>query len=203
MDSIVEFLLYTQGPMPYVIGFGILILCGLGLPLPEDVILFSLGLMSYYGLADLNVSIIICLIGVLAGDFMIYGFGRKYGVRLLRQGVFVKILPPERMKIVQSLFHRWGNKMIFAARFMPGLRAPTYFTAGSLHLPFRVFVFYDGLAALLSVPLITGATYFFGDHIDRVIQVTRQVQHGIAGLIVVVVLMLVLKHYLAQRRSRA
>ena len=44
---------------------------------------------------------------------------------------------------------------------------------GVLHLPYRVFIFYDGLASLISVPVIIGAVYYFGDNIDKVVEVIR------------------------------
>lgn len=196
MDKFLETLLYLQGPIPYVVAFALLVACGIGLPLPEDITLFTMGLLSYYGLVDLKVSIVVCLAGVLIGDCLIYWFGRHYGVRLLKKRFFAKLIHEERMERVKALFHRWGAKVIFLTRFMPGLRAPTYFTAGSLHLPFGVFIFYDGLAALLSVPLLTAVVYYFGDHVDYVIQVVRKVQNGVALVILGLVLILIAKHFI-------
>lgn len=195
MEALLEFLIYLQGPVTYLVAFGVLLACGLGLPIPEDITLFTMGILSYYGLADLKSSIVVCLAGVLLGDSVTYFIGRRYGVRLVKKGVFAKIFPPDRMEKTRHLFHKWGNKVILAARFMPGLRAPTYFSAGALHLPFRVFIFYDGLASLISVPLLIGVVYYFGDHVDKVIQIARKVQNGIAFLILGIVLLLVLKHY--------
>lgn len=195
MEALLEFLIYLQGPVTYLVAFGVLLACGLGLPIPEDITLFTMGILSYYGLADLKTSIAICLCGVLLGDSVTYFIGRKYGVRLIKRGFFAKIFPPDRMEKTRHLFHKYGNKVILAARFMPGLRAPTYFSAGTLHLPFRVFIFYDGIASLISVPLLIGVIYYFGDHVDRVIQIARKVQNGIAFLITGIVLLLILKHY--------
>lgn len=200
MDRFLEFLLYLQGPLPYVAAFGVLLACGLGLPIPEDVTLFAIGLLSYYGLVDLKTSIAVCLVGVLSGDIMIYWIGHHYGVHLLKRGIFAKLLPHERMERVRQLFHKYGNKMIFMARFMPGLRAPAYFSAGSLHLPFRVFIFYDGMAAMISVPLLIGVIYHFGDHVDRAVKLVRRVQNGVAIVILVVAIFFVLKHYILNRR---
>src|SRR5581483_2662325 len=127
MDSLLEFLLYMQGSATYAAALGVLLACGLGLPIPEDITLFTMGLLSYYGLTDLKTSILVCLIGVVAGDVTIYWVGRHYGMRLVKRGIFSKILPADRLEKVKGLFHKFGNKVIFAARFMPGLRAPTYF----------------------------------------------------------------------------
>ncbi|MGE4232489.1 MAG: DedA family protein [Bacteriovoracia bacterium] len=203
MENLVEFLIYLQGPISYIVAFGVLLACGLGFPIPEDITLFAMGLLSYYGLADLKLSIVVCLLGVLIGDITIFYFGKRYGNRILKRPFFARMLPPERIARVKELFHRVGNKLIFAARFMPGLRAPAYFSAGTLHLPFRVFIFYDGLAAILSVPLLTGAAYFFGDHIDNVIQVARKVQHGIFGLILAIILIFVLKSFIFNRKKKS
>ncbi|MEW6056375.1 MAG: DedA family protein [Bdellovibrionota bacterium] len=201
MDNIVEFLLYMQGPVPYIAAFTVLLLCGLGLPIPEDITLFAMGLLSYYGLVDFKLSIVVCMVGVLFGDSVIYFIGRKYGLKLTQRGIFAKVLPPDRMERVREMFLKWGNKVIFAARFMPGLRAPTYFSAGTLHLPFRIFFFYDGLASILSVPLLVGVVYYFGDHVDRVIQVARQVQNGIVFLILAIIAVFVIKHKIAKRKK--
>lgn len=201
MDAILEFLLYSPGPVPYIAAFSMLMACGLGLPIPEDITLFSMGLLAYYGVVDIRISTFVCLVGVLLGDSIIYFIGRHYGVRLARKGIFAKVLPPERMERTKFLFHRMGNKVIFAARFMPGLRAPTYFSAGTLHLPFRVFLFYDGVAALLSVPLLIGVVYVFGDQVDHVIQIVRKVQNGIVFLLVAIVLAFIAKHYITKHAS--
>jgi membrane protein DedA with SNARE-associated domain len=201
MESLIEFLLYSQGPVPYIVAFSVLVACGIGLPIPEDITLFAMGLISYYGLTDIRISIAVCLVGVLLGDSVIYFIGHHYGSRMAKRGIFAKLLPPDRMKRTRELYHKYGNKLIFVARFMPGLRAPAYFSAGTFHLPYKVFIFYDGMAALLSVPLLVGAVYYFGDHVDHVIQVARKVQNGIVFLVLGLVLIFVIKHYVMQKRS--
>lgn len=205
-DKLFEFFLYKPAGFPYIAAFLILLVCGLGVPIPEDLTLFAMGYVSYSGIANVGISTAVCLFGVLFGDSIIYWIGRYYGAKLTKTGVFARLLPPERMEKTREMFHKMGNKVIFAARFMPGLRAPTYFSAGTLHLPYRVFIFYDGLAALLSVPLLVGTTYIFGEHIDKAVAVARQVQHGIIFVIIGVIALLVAKHFVmkklkARRRS--
>ncbi len=200
MDSFVEFLLYLQGPIPYLVAFLVLLGCGFGVPIPEDIVLFAMGLLSYYGLVDLKISILVCFAGVLIGDMTVFYLGRHFGVRLLKTQLFAKSLHPERMGRTRELLLRWGNKVIFAARFMPGLRAPMFFSAGTFQLPFRVFIFYDGLAALLSVPLLVGVVFYFGDQVHRVIMVAKKVQYGIFGLILAIVLFVAAKHFIVKAR---
>ncbi len=202
MDRILDFLLNFSGPMPYVVVFGILLACGLGLPIPEDITLFAAGLSAYYGLTDLWIVIVVCYLGVIIGDSVIFVLGTVYGRKLTKKWLFHKLLPDERLNKVQIDFHKRGNRLIFAARFMPGLRAPIYFSAGTLHLPMRIFLFYDGLAALISVPVIIGAVYYFGDELDRVVRIIQKVEHSISFVIIAVILAIIGKWYITHRKLK-
>ena len=202
MDKFLDFLLNLHGPMPYFACFGILLACGVGLPLPEDITLFACGLSAYYGLTDLWIIILVAYAGVIVGDSIIFWLGSAYGQKLTNGWFFRKILPAERLNLVKTKFHEKGNKLIFIARFMPGLRAPIYFSAGTLHLPYRVFLFYDGLAALLSVPVIVGAVFYFGDELDKVVRVIQRVEHSIALVIVLVAVIVGFRWYVNNRKPK-
>jgi membrane protein DedA with SNARE-associated domain len=91
--------------------------------------------------------------GVMAGDSMIFALGRHYGKRLLAWQGTHHLFPPKKQARVQRMFDRYGPIVLLAARFMPGMRAPIFSTAGAMHVPYFRFVFYDGLAALVSVPI--------------------------------------------------
>lgn len=201
MDKLIDFLLSFYGPTPYFIVFGILLACGLGLPIPEDITLFAAGLLSYYGLTELWLMIVISYLGVMIGDSIIFLLGAKYGRKLTKKWFFHKLLPDDRLDAVSKQLRK-RHRLIFAARFMPGLRAPIYFSAGTLHLPFKEFLFYDGLAALLSVPLIVGAVYYFGDQLNEVIRVIQRIEHGIAFVILAIVGAVLLKWYWTHRKLK-
>ncbi len=202
MDKIVDILLSLYGPTPYFLIFGILLACGLGLPIPEDITLFAGGLSAYYGLTSLWMTIVISIAGVILGDSLIFYLGAKYGRKLTKKWLFHKLLPDERLNAVRENFHKKGNRLIFAARFMPGLRAPIFFSAGTLHLPYRIFLLYDGLAALISIPAIISSVYFFGDELDKVVRIITKIEHSIILMIVAAILAILAKWYLTHRRLR-
>jgi protein MpaA len=183
MDQLLDFVLNFYGATPYLIVFGILLLCGLGVPIPEDITLIIGGVLAYYGICDLWIMIAVSFGGVMLGDSIMFWLGAHYGRRLTKKWIFHKLLPDDRLDSVKGRFNRWGNKLIFIARFMPGLRAPIFFSAGTFHLPFRVFFFYDGLAALLSVPAIVGAVYYFGDQLEKVIKLIKKAEYGIVYVV--------------------
>jgi membrane protein DedA with SNARE-associated domain len=203
MQEMLSFMSSFGGFTPYFLLFGVLLACGLGVPIPEDITLFVGGMLAYYDIVNVWVVIFVCMAGVLIGDSTIFFLGTKYGRALTNKPFFHKFLPPERLAIVKEKFHEKGNRVIFAARFMPGLRAPTFFSAGTLHLPFRVFFFYDGMAALISVPTIVWVVYHFGALADQVIGIIRRVEHSIIFVVVALILVAVAKwHFNRQRQQQ-
>src|SRR5436190_477504 len=115
----------------------------MGLPIPEDITLFAAGVMSYYGKADVWIMIAVSFVSVMAGDCIMFWLGAHYGRKIARRRFFARFLTEERLSDVQQRLRLKGNKLIFVARFMPGFRAPIFFSAGLLHLPFRLFFFLD------------------------------------------------------------
>ncbi len=202
MERLVEFLLYQQGSMPYWIAFFVLLGCGFGIPIPEDIILFAMGILAYMGLVDFKTSVVVCLAGVMIGDITIFLAGRFYGKKLLKKKFFSKIFTPQRMDVTKSFFVKWGNKIIFAARFMPGFRAPVFFSSGVFKVPFVVFVFYDGLAALLSVPIFIGAFYYFGDVVENVLKYVRAFEHGMIILIMSFTALMIIRYFYKQKKKK-
>lgn len=201
MDALVDFLLNFYGPTPYFLVFGVLLLCGFGLPIPEDITLVAGGLLTYYGLCNLWVMIAVGFSGVMLGDSIMWFLGSHYGRKLMKKRFFQSLLPEDRLKIASERFNKKGSKRIlFFARFMPGLRAPMFFSAGLLHVPFWKFFAMDGLAALISVPAIIGAIYYFGDSIDVVVRMIKRVEHGIVLVILSLVLMIGAKWWLTHRK---
>ncbi len=200
MDQILDFLLRFSSGQLYLLCAGYLLACGLGLPMPEDVALLWGGYVSYLGLTRLDGMIAVALAGVLFGDSFMFFLGSHFGRQLTQKWLFRKLLPEERLSAVREKFHQKGNRLIFAARFMPGLRSAVYFSAGTLHLPYRVFFFYDGAAAMISVPSIVSAAYWFGDEFDRVTQVVKKIEYGIVYILIALVVMVLVKWYLSHRK---
>lgn len=138
----------------YVAVFIVLLVCGFGVPVPEDITLIAGGVIAGLGYANVHLMCLVGLVGVLAGDSAMFLIGRYLGPRAMRQRWVALLLTPRRYARVQKKFARYGSRLMFVARFLPGLRAPIYLTAGmTRQISFRRFLLLDGTAALISVPL--------------------------------------------------
>jgi len=161
----------------------ILLLCGLGLPIPEDISLISAGYIAHLGKANVHTLFVICFTAVLAGDTMAFLIGRFFGRRILDSKFGHRYFSPKRQRRVRAYFRTYGSKVVFIARFLPGLRFSIFLSAGMLHVRPYIFVVYDSLAAMLSVPFLVYMAYYFGDKIDHVIIWARRSEYGILALV--------------------
>jgi membrane protein DedA with SNARE-associated domain len=180
---------------------GILLLCGLGLPIPEDISLISAGYLAHLGTVELHSIFIVCFAAVLGGDTLAFTVGRQFGTKILASRFGHRYFNPKRQRRVRAYFRRYGSKVIFIARFLPGLRFSIFLSAGMLHVRPYVFIVYDSLAALLSVPFLVYSAWYFGDRIDQVIKWAKRSEYGILALIGVVLIYAVIK-ILRKRRAR-
>jgi membrane protein DedA with SNARE-associated domain len=162
---------------------GILLLCGLGLPIPEDISLIAAGYFSYKGVLYIHQAFIVCLCAVLLGDTFAFFLGRWFGRRLLTTVWARRYFTPRRQRRVRAYFRKFGNRVVFFGRFTPGLRFSIFFSGGMLHLRPSVFIIYDSMAAAISVPVLVYLAWFFGGQIDHVVSYARRTEHGILILL--------------------
>ena len=201
-----DFLISFFTDYGYVAVFGILILCGFGLPVPEDITLVSGGVIAGLDLANPHTMVIVGLAGVLIGDSTMFIAGRVFGYRIQRIRTFRKILSPRRFSHIQRKFKQYGLSLLFIARFLPGLRSPIFLVAGmSRRIPYLTFLLIDGFAALISVPVWVYLGYFFADNLDLLMQYVKDVQTMIYAalfLVFAVVLIIYLKKRFHSKMSK-
>ena len=185
------------GEYGYFAVFACLILCGLGVPVPEDITLVSGGVISGLDLANPHVMLVVGLAGVLFGDSTMFLAGRIFGYRVQKIRLFRKIVTPQRFSQIQQKFKKHGLGLLFVARFLPGLRSPIYLVAGMSHrISYLTFIVMDGLAALISVPVWVYLGFFFADNLDILMEYVHDLQKGIfaaLGLIAIIIIAIVLK----------
>ncbi|MBL9215534.1 MAG: DedA family protein [Opitutaceae bacterium] len=143
---------FQHSPLSLWGPFFVLVLCGLGLPIPEDIVLVTAGALGQNeGRSWIEVSALMYA-GVMIGDSTIFMAGRFLGGKLRGARWFQRFFSAKKQAKVEDLFDRYHSMVLFVGRFLPGLRAPIFFTAGSTRVRFWKFFLLDGLAALLSVP---------------------------------------------------
>lgn len=176
VDSLMSSLQSLQGFPAYALLFGLLFGSGFGLPVNEDILLLGAAALTLKGVMEPVPLIAVAWFGVLIADTLIFHWGHRFGARLLRHRLFARLVPPERLAGMQNAMLRYGPGYIFLARFMPGIRTALYFAAGSLKMPYRHQLVFDGAAALVELPLLVYGVRYVGGRWDEILAVIERFQ---------------------------
>lgn len=96
----------------------------------EDISLILAGYLCGQHYADPWIMFPLAFAAVIGADVMMFVLGRHYGHHLPRLLLVQRFLTARRLAQTERRLHQHGGKFMFAARFLPGLRAPAMFTAG-------------------------------------------------------------------------
>ncbi|WP_118791306.1 DedA family protein [Neisseria lactamica] len=164
----------------YAAVFFVLVICGFGVPIPEDLTLVTGGVISGMGYTNPHMMFAVGMLGVLVGDGVMFAAGRIWGQKILRFKPIARIMTPKRYEQVQEKFDKYGNWVLFVARFLPGLRTAVFVTAGiSRKVSYLRFIIMDGLAALISVPIWIYLGEYGAHNIDWLMAKMHSLQSGI------------------------
>ncbi len=169
------------GNWSYLGLFVVLMAAGFGLPLPEDIPLILSGFVVSTGKADLSLMILFGLAGVILGDSCLFLIGRRLGPGVLERRWFKRFAKPWLVHKARGMYENHGAKILFASRFMPGIRSVMFLTAGAFRVPYWKMLVFDGSAALISVPTLIWAGYYFHDNIKTVFDNARVASYVIGG----------------------
>jgi membrane protein DedA with SNARE-associated domain len=185
--SFVYFLSQFQGLSAYGLVLGLLLLCGIGAPVPEDITLIGAGILSAIGSMSIGGAIAAGFVGVMAGDSFMFYLGRLYGRRALTLPIIRSIMTPKRIEMAERKVLRNSKFICFTARFLPGLRSAVFLTSGMLGVKPGIFFVLDGSAAMISVPLWVIVGWWFGHNIEDALGFAERIQvyliFGVASLV--------------------
>lgn len=203
MLALKELLLQTlsqlDGPTAYTAIVGLLLLCGLGVPVPEDITLIGAGILASPAVGSISIwgAIGVGIFGVLAGDTFLYNLGRFYGRKAFRLPLIRNIMTPRRIALAERKIIRNSHFICFTARFLPGLRSAVFLTSGIMGVRPIVFYLLDGFAACISVPLWILVGHWVGENLDLAMKVAERIQMSLA-----VVILFIVASYIGWRRWR-
>ncbi|MEV6298152.1 DedA family protein [Actinoplanes sp. NPDC051861] len=140
----------------YLALFGFLAVDALVPVVPIQAIMITSGALTVYGNLDLAIVIAVGALGMFTGDTIAFVLGRSTGARLsaLRARFAPRNEDAEESKTRRAAerftrgLRKPGPLVVLLCRFVPGGRMASGYHAGRTGYPIKMFVGYDGLAAL-------------------------------------------------------
>ena len=162
MHTTVESLRILVSQWGYL-GLLVFVLLGnLGLPVPEESVLWVAGYLVWQGGFQLPLVLLVGIVSAVVGDSLGYWVGRRYGQPVVaRYGLWARLTPP-RLATMRRFVQQYGPVAVFLARFVIGLRFLAGPLAGSLDLPWRSFLMANVCGAVVYVPIMVGMGYAVG-----------------------------------------
>ena len=197
-----SFLSGIFGEFSYLAPFVVLLLCGVGLPLPEEVTLIGSGILYYRGDVEFVPIVVVCSLAILLGDSVPFLLGRKYGMNALNVRWIARVVHPERFARLRTKFEEHGNWATFACRFFAGVRIPGFFLAGTMGMRYSRFLLLDFLGVLLSVPISIYLGKLFGGQVDQLEKRMKDVHMLLAFVALSLGLILVVRHRMQRARRK-
>ena len=156
-DKAVKELFDTLGPSAV---FLLLLAAGIGLHLPEDLIIIPAGWEVGTGDFPLFWTAIAAYLGVVGGDSGWFLLCRTWGSKLLIRRWFLKSIHPRRILTIKELLDRHGLWVLLFSRLIPGARTASVAVGGLTHLKWRVFLTVELPMAAVTVACQLAIGYF-------------------------------------------
>src|SRR5262245_23875037 len=111
---------------PYLGLYVVLVLGGIGLPIPEELPVLTAGVLAHRAVVRWWLALGTCMAGVLTGDLVLYWTGRRWGESVLNRPLVRRFLDAGRRDTLEASYRRYGVWIVFAARHVMGLRAAAF-----------------------------------------------------------------------------
>lgn len=169
-----------------------------GLFLPGDSLLFTVGVVT--GAGELDIVKVCTLLTVMSilGDQSGYFIGYRTGPRIFRKkdSLFFK---QDYVKRTQDFYEKHGGKTLIYAKFVPIVRTFAPFMAGVGRMKYSRFLMFNVVGGVLWVVSMTMAGYYLG----AVPFVRRHFEKVVIGIVLVSVLPVIIQIVKARRESKA
>jgi membrane protein DedA with SNARE-associated domain len=175
-----------------------------GLPVPGETALIGAALLAARG--DLSI-VLVALTGWLAaviGDNIGYAIGRYGGRRLLVSKGSLVGITPRRVTKIEHFFHRYGGAVVLLARFVEGLRQLNGLVAGTMLMPWHLFLVYNAIGAALWIGVWGIGVYFLGHKLGPLLShiTSHEIWLGIGALVIAFALVALAVHYYRRNGHR-
>ena len=179
-----QFFINYAEHLSYLGIFILLAVVGFIVPLPEEMLLLSVGYLSALGFTSAYIGIGVSLIGVLTGDSFLFLLSKRGSTYIY------KLREKFTEGNIQKYEHLMSDKIgrtIFLLRFIVGLRLFGPIVAGSLNARWSTFLVYDTRALLVYVPAFILLGYHFNNQLALIISELAIIRHIVFVIVIAIV----------------
>lgn len=153
-----------------------------GVPVPgETTLMFASFLAHKSGNLNIFWIIVVASIAATMGDNLGFLLGRKFGKTLLRWIKKIGHLDDEDIAAAKDLIKNHGDKTVFFARFIFGLRTVAGPLAGILDMEWPRFLKFNALGAVVWSASVAGIGYAFSHEFETLLGFFEKASWALGG----------------------
>jgi len=143
-------------------------------PIPSELIMGIGGIRAGQGRMEILPLLLAGTAGTTIGNCFWYGLGRALGFRKLKPLVdmFGRLLTLEwrHVRLLNVLFRKYGQSIVFVFRFMPVFRTMVSLPAGLFRMGAVRFLLWTAAGALIWNVLLVAGGWYLGNRIARIVE---------------------------------
>ncbi|PEZ38801.1 alkaline phosphatase [Bacillus thuringiensis] len=156
----------------------------IGMPIPDEMIVMSGGLVSSMGILDLIPAFLLTYLGVVSGLSLGYILGKIFGIKMLN-----KLMKKKKTKYLlksQEMIAKYGHYTLVISYFIPVVRHIVPYLVGMNNMSFKTYAIYSYVTGFVWTLVYFLLGSIFGKHIEVI--VTLATEYGIyfGGIVIVV-----------------
>ncbi|MBM7587775.1 membrane protein DedA with SNARE-associated domain [Bacillus pakistanensis] len=150
----------------YIIIFFLLFFGIVGIPAPEESLLFLIGILIINEKLSFGYAVISALLGVFLGMLTAYGCGKFVGYPFIQKyGKYIGI-STERWNKAKAKYTKNVKRTIVLGFYLPGIRQISPYFAGIAEIQFKTFFLYSLVGSLCwTIPFIV-VGYYAGEYFE-------------------------------------
>jgi membrane protein DedA with SNARE-associated domain len=155
LKPLVEFITSFIAHLGYTGIFSLMILESALIPIPSEIIMPFSGFLSSTSRLDPFLVTLSGSLGNLVGSVLTYYLGIKAGRKfILKYGKYI-LFRKEHLEMTENLFKRYGDRISFVGRLLPGIRTYVSLPAGIGKTSFTKFVIYTFAGSIVWNSMLT------------------------------------------------
>lgn len=167
-------------------------------PIPSEITMPFSGFLASSGILSVWPIIIVGTVANLVGSLIAYYIGY-----ILEETVLIKLIKKYGKFILVSehdynrankWFEKYGDKIIFISRLLPGIRTVISLPAGMFEMDIKKFIFYTTIGCFIWSILLTYTGYYLGENWQSLEGIYRKFEFVILFFIIVAIAFYLEKH---------
>lgn len=198
VEHIINILIVILGKLGYLGTFLGMLFESACIPIPSEIILPLGGYLSFKGSLNLIVTIIVGTCGGTCGSIIAYLIGAKGGRPLVEKYADKLHLSKEKIENSDTMFNKYGDKIIFISRLLPIIRTFISLPAGITKMNFTKFVTYTFVGSAIWSTILVYLGYVMGENWETI----RSYYHYLDIAVLIVIIGFIIYKIVTRKKSK-